>query len=104
MTLAIARTFMLVVVSVFQWFNAINSRKHTQSVFTYNIFNNPFITGILALEVVLVGLSIYTPIGNTLLSTVVIDYKLIIYALVISLSIIIVDEIYKKILSKRHYK
>lgn len=104
LTLEIARTFMLVVVSVFQWFNAINSRKHTQSVFTYNIFNNPFITGILALEVILVGLSIYTPIGNTLLSTVVIDYKLIIYALIISLSIIIVDEIYKKIWSKRHYK
>lgn len=98
--LKVAQTFMVIIVSIFQWFNAINSRKNTQSIFTYNIFNNPFITGILALEIILVGLSIYTSIGNNLLSTIAIDYQWIIYAIIISLPIIAVDEIYKKITIK----
>jgi Ca2+-transporting ATPase len=98
--LEIARTFMLVIVSVFQWFNAINSRKHTQSVFTFNIFNNITITGILALEILLVVLSIFTTAGNKLLQTVPITNNLIILAIVLSLSIIVTDELYK-LASKR---
>ncbi len=93
--LEIARTFMLVIVSAFQWFNAINSRKHTQSVFTFNIFNNLSITGILVFEVLLVGLSIFTGVGNKLLETVPIGHNLIILAIVLSLVIIIADELYK---------
>ena len=93
--LEIARTFMLVIVSIFQWFNAINSRKHKQSIFTFNIFSNISITGILVLEIILVALSIFTGIGNRLLETVPISYNLIITALILSISIIVTDEIYK---------
>lgn len=91
----IVRTLMLVVMSVFQWLNAINVRKAGRSIFSYNIFDNKFITGALILEAGLLFAGIYSHWGQTLLRTVSIDYQFILIALLISLPIIAVDEIYK---------
>lgn len=91
----VVRTFMLVVMSVFQWLNAINVRKTDISIFSYNIFDNKFVTGALILEAGLLFAGIYSHWGQTLLRTVSIDYQFILIALLISLPIIAVDEIYK---------
>lgn len=91
----VARTYMLVVMSVFQWVNALNVRKTNRSIFSYNIFDNKFVTGALILEAGLLSAGIYSNWGQSLLKTVWIDYRFMILAIIISLPIIIIDELYK---------
>ena len=94
-TLEISRTIMLCVVTVFQWYNALNVRKGMASMLTYNIFNNIYLTVALGFEMVLLTLSIYSPIGNKLLSTEVIKCEIFLGVFVVCLAIVVVDEVYK---------
>jgi len=101
-SLVVARTSTLVVMSVFQWMNAINVRKATSSIFTYNIFDNKFITGALVLEAGLLFAGIYSDLGQTLLKTTWIDHKFIFVAILIAIPIIAVDEVYKLNLRRKN--
>lgn len=97
LSLIIVRTTVLILMSIFQWFNAINVRKHFNSVFNYNIFSNKYINLALGIEVILLYLSISTKIGNTILQTEMVPRFLLVIAIVPAFLIIIGDEIYKKI-------
>lgn len=93
--LPVARTMMLVSVTVIQWLNAFNVRKHMLSIFSHNIFSNVYILIALVFEVILLLLSMYTPIGNKILQTQVIEPRMILIMLAVATPIIFVDEIYK---------
>ncbi len=94
--LEVARTIMLILMTIIQWFNSLNVRKHTASLFSHNLFGNRYLVGALAFEIVLLLLSIYTSLGNKLLKTVALDFQIIMYLMFIATSIIFVDELYKK--------
>jgi P-type Ca2+ transporter type 2C len=93
--LAVARSFMLVLMSVFQFMNTLNVRRHYQSTFTFNPFGNKYITVALGLELILLWLSVNNPIAQTFLKTVNLDPIFLIVIILMSLSIVLVDEIYK---------
>jgi Ca2+-transporting ATPase len=90
-----ARTIMLVVMTIIQWFNALNVRKHTASLFSHNFFENRYLIGALLFETALLLLSLYTSLGNQLLKTVALDFQIVIYMMLIATSIICIDELYK---------
>lgn len=99
-SIIIIRTTILILMSVFQWFNAINVRRHFDSIFKYNIFSNIYINFALGIEILLLYLSISTKIGNTMLQTEMVPKLLLIVGIVPALLIIVGDEIYKKLRKK----
>ncbi len=93
--LPVARTMILILITVIQWWNAFNVRKHTLSIFSYNIFSNKYIIIALLLEIVLLVGGILTPLGNKLLFTVPVDLIVFGILTLVATPIIFVDEIYK---------
>lgn len=95
LVIEIARTVMLVIMSIFQWFNVFNVRKHFKSIFTYNIFSNIFISVALVIEMILLVGSVYSSLGNRFLFTLAIAPKFWIIAGLLAVTIIITDTLYK---------
>lgn len=93
--LAKAWTMSLTVLASFQWFNAWNCRSETRSIFTMNPFSNRYLIGATGIVVILQLLAIYTPIMNTFLKTVPLNYSDWILAISVSSSILLVEEIRK---------
>ena len=90
-----AQTMSLVVLAVFQWFNAWNCRSEDKSIFKMNPLSNKFLVGATAVVISLQLLAVYNPFMQKILHTTPIngyDWLLIIF---VASSIIIVDEIRK---------
>lgn len=90
--LSYARSAALVVMSSIQWFNALNVRSHSVSVFKTSIFNNHYIIAAFASVIFLQFVAIQTEIGNRLLHTVPLEPRDWVITVVAASSIIFVEE------------
>ncbi|MFO0704176.1 MAG: cation-transporting P-type ATPase [Patescibacteria group bacterium] len=95
-SLDIARTVMLILMVLFQWLNVFNVRTY-RSVFRSAPHGNKAIIWALLSQGLLQLIGIYTVYGNNILETVPVAFAFWIFALFISVSVLVVDEIYKLI-------
>ena len=102
MDLVKAQTMSLVVLAVFQWFNAWNCRSENKSIFQMNPFSNKFLVGVTAIIVALQILAVYNPLLQKILHTVPLTMYDWFLAIAVALSIVIVEELRK--LCYRFYK
>jgi Ca2+-transporting ATPase len=65
-TEAHARTMAFASLAAFQWFQALNARSSSSSLFSIGVFSNLWLWGGIALAVVLQVLAIHTPVGRGL--------------------------------------
>ncbi len=93
--LEIARTGTILLFSMFIWYNALNVRKNYDSIFSFNPFSNIFVIGAITIEVIVLLASVYSGIGNFLLSTTAVPGNLVLVFALIAMSIFIVDFVYK---------
>lgn len=96
----VTRTILLVLFSVGIWFHAFNVRKNYDTLGTYNIFGNIYVTAAVCLEAVILVCSIYLPIGNKLLHTISFPVALVPLLLILGGSVIVSDYLYKKVAKK----
>ncbi len=90
-----AMTMSLTVLAVFQWFNALNCRSETKSIFQMNPFSNKYLVLAMFAIVSLQLLAVYSVMGQKLLRLVPLnssDWTLIV---MVASSIIIAEEIRK---------
>jgi len=102
MDLVKAQTMSLVVLAVFQWFNAWNCRSENKSIFQMNPFSNKFLVGATAIVVTLQILAVYNPFLQKILHTTPLAMHEWLLAITIALSIVVVEELRK--LCYRFYK
>ncbi len=88
-------TMALTTLAIFQWFNAWNCRKESGSVFSKNIFSNLYLVGAALIVVALQIFAIYTPFMQKILHTTALSVSEWIFMIVISLSVIFVEEVRK---------
>lgn len=98
-----ARTGTLLVMAMFQWFNALNARSENQSVFSIGFFKNKAVIGTLVLEIFLCIGAIYTPFMQRLLETQSLSLSVWIYALLISVTIFVFEEVRKYVYRRMRY-
>lgn len=94
-----ARTLAVTVMVFFQFFQCINSRSETRSIFRISPFSNPFLGVAMLFALIAQLLFIYEPNFNKLFSTRPLTEYDWILILALSLTIIVVVEIDKKIRS-----
>jgi hypothetical protein len=70
-------------------------RKNYDSIFSFNPFSNIFVIGAITIEVIVLLASVYSGIGNFLLSTTAVPGNLVLVFALIAMSIFIVDFVYK---------
>ncbi len=90
-----AQTMSLVVLAVFQWFNAWNCRSEEKSIFRMNPLSNKFLVMATTIIVILQLLAVYNPFMQKILHTTPLygyDWLLII---TVAFSIVIIEEIRK---------
>ncbi len=85
----------LTVLAVIQWFNAWNCRSNNKSIFTMNPLKNLYLIGATILVILLQIFAVYNPIANKILHTTPLEGRDWLLIILISLSIIAVDEIRK---------
>jgi len=90
-----ASTMAFTVLAVSQWFNAWNVRSKTESVLSSRFFTNPYLIIFTTITIVLQLLAIYTPFLNKILHTAPLSLYELFIVIVISSSIIWVEEIRK---------
>lgn len=90
-----ALTVSLTVLAVFQWYNAWNCRSQTESIFTSNPFNNMYLIGATTLVVLLQIAAVYVPFMQKILHTTALSWDDWVPILLLSGSIIIVEELRK---------
>lgn len=96
----IAQTTVFTTLAMFQVFNALNCRSRKQSIFSMNFFSNPYLLAGIAGSILLQVGAIYLPFMQRALETVPLapkDWGMII---LVTSSIIVVDEIRKLIQRK----
>src|SRR3989338_4998742 len=103
MDLVKAQTMSLVVLAVFQWFNAWNCRSENKSIFQMNPFSNKFLVGATAIIVALQILAVYNPLLQKLMHTVPLGREEWFVIIAIASSIIFVEEI-RKFFYRRNIK
>ncbi len=96
------RTAIIIVFSVGIWLHAFNVRKNYDVLTTYPLFSNKFIVGAIFIEMILLGISVYTSLGNTLLHTRPLMMSTLTVLLLAGLVVLVSDYLYKKFASKRH--
>lgn len=99
-----AWTISLTTLAVFQWFNAWNCRSHINSIFSSNPFSNKFLIGATGIVIILQILAVYNPFFQKVLRTVPLKASEWGIIILISLSIIIVEETRKAIYRKKAKK
>lgn len=97
-----AQTMSLVVLAVFQWFNAWNCKSEDKSIFTTNPFNNKFLLGATIIVATLQALAVYNPFMQKILHTTPLGWYDWILVISVASSIVVVEEIRK--LLYRFYK
>jgi len=90
-----AWTMSLTILAVFQWFNVWNCRSEDRSIFTMNPFSNMYLVGATVLVILLHMAAIYTPVMQSFLKTVPLNFSDWLAILPIALLIILVEEIRK---------
>ena len=98
-----ALTISLVLLAVFQWFNAWNCQSEKTSIFKIDLFANKLLIGATLIVASLQGLAIYTPFFQKVLKTVPIGIHDWAWIIGIALSIIIIEEI-RKLLQRKGIK
>ena len=94
-SLAKARTMSLVVLAIFQWFNAWNCRSEDKTIFKMNPFSNKFLVGATIVVILLQLLAVYNPFMQKILHTTPLSGSDWLLAVAVALSIIVVEEIRK---------
>jgi P-type Ca2+ transporter type 2C len=95
-----ARTSALIVLALFQWFHAFNSRNENKSLLTIGIFTNRAVIWAILFESVLLALAIYNPILQKFLQTVPVKWDVWVYAVAMSSLVLVVEEIRKFIFNR----
>ena len=88
------------VLSIAQWFNALNVRSKDQSIFKMSLTNNWFLIGAFVIVIILQIFAIQTAVGNKLLHTNPLTFAEWILAAAASSVIIILEEI-RKVYARR---
>lgn len=91
------RTSILLLFSVGIWLHAFNVRKNYDTIDSYSIFENKYITTAVVFEIIVLFSSIYFPIGNTLLHTRGLGNLMVTTLTLLGFIILITDYVYKKI-------
>jgi len=99
-----AWTISLTTLAVFQWFNAWNCRSEDKSVFSMNPFSNKFLIGATFIVIGLQLLAVYNPALQKILRTGPLSLKEWLLIILVSSSILIVEEIRKFIYRRRKIK
>jgi P-type Ca2+ transporter type 2C len=94
-SLQYAQTSILIVMAMFQWFNAFNARSEEESIFKIGFFSNKYVTVAVLLEALLLVFAVYTPIMQKVLHTVPVELDVWIYSTIAALTIIAFEEIRK---------
>jgi Ca2+-transporting ATPase len=100
---ALVQTETFTLVAICQWFNVLNCRSALKSVFTMDVFKNPWIVGGLALGMFLQALVIYTEPMNRIFYTVPIPLADVFLLFAIGSSVLWAEEI-RKIFARRRAK
>lgn len=95
--LAKAQTMSLVVLAVFQWFNAWNCRSDSESVFKMKFFSNKFLVGATVIVIILQLLAVYNPFLQKVFHTVPLGFSDWLLATAAAFSVIIIEELRKLI-------
>ncbi len=95
--LAYARTAALIVLVLFQWFHAFNSRHETQSIAEIGVFTNKAVITAVVFEVILLVLAVYHPFFQLFLHTVPVKFEVWMVAIAMSSVVLFVEEIRKAV-------
>lgn len=90
-----ARTSVLIVLAMFQWFNAFNVKSETDSIITTGIFSNFYLILAVILEIFLLLMAVYLPFMQHVLETIPVKSDIWLLSIVICSTIIIFEEIRK---------
>jgi Ca2+-transporting ATPase len=90
-------TIALTLLAVYQWFNAFNCRSDSKSIFKMNLLSNLYLMVALVCVVILQFIAVYNPWFNKFLDTTPISTYEWLVVVIVGLSIILFDEIYKLI-------
>ncbi|MFW5722883.1 MAG: cation-translocating P-type ATPase, partial [Desulfohalobiaceae bacterium] len=90
-----ARTMAFTTLAAFQWFQALNARSTTKSIFQVGLLSNPWLCLGLTVAVVLQFGTVYLEVGQAVFGTVTLELRDWGYALLAGSSILVVDEVLK---------
>ncbi len=90
-----ARTMAFTTLAAFQWFQALNARSTTKSIFQVGLLSNPWLCLGLTVAVVLQLGTVYLEVGQAVFGTVTLELRDWGYALLAGSSILVVDEVLK---------
>ncbi len=90
-----ASTMALTVMAMFQWFNAWNCRSEKKSIFSRNLFSNIYLISATLIVIILQLFAVYHPFLQKVLHTTSINFAEWMWIALISLSIILFEEIRK---------
>lgn len=94
-SLTYSRTVALLILSITQWFNALNIRSEYHSIFKTPLTNNWYLISAIFIVVSLQYFAIQTPFGNNLLHTTPLSLAEWLLAITVSSLIIVIEEIRK---------
>lgn len=94
-SLSYARTIAFTTLAAFQWFQALNARSSSRSIFSIGFFSNRWILFGIGAAILLQLLAVHTAFGQVIFGTVGISLKDWMLVFAVSSSIFIVDEIAK---------
>ena len=94
-SIPVARTAILLVLALYQWFNVYNVKSEVQSVWKSGIFNNKAINYSIIAVLVLQILAIYYPAFQVILQTTPLPMEMWILAFMVGFTIIIAEELRK---------
>jgi Ca2+-transporting ATPase len=95
-----ALTISMTTSAIFQWFNAWNCKNENRSIFSMNPLDNMSLVAATMLAAVLQVLAVYHPFMQRFLHTVPLDAREWGYALAVSASVIVLEEI-RKLFARR---
>lgn len=95
-----AQTAALITLSMFQWINSLNSRSEDKTLFEIGVFRNYALNWSLLGVFGLMLLAVYVPFMNTLLKTEPVDLDVWLSAFALTLPLILVESIRKKLIPK----
>ena len=97
-----AYTMSLTVLAALQWWNAWNVRSERDSIFSKNIFSNPYLVLATIAVIFLQLLAIYNPTMQAILKTTALSMSELAYVVGISFVVVLVEEARKFVYRIRH--
>jgi magnesium-transporting ATPase (P-type) len=97
-----AQTMTFTVLCAYQWFNGLNARSYSRSIFQLGLFSNPFVLGGLAVAVTLQVLATHTAAMQTLFYTVALTPGEWALVVAVASSVLWADELRKLRLRRLH--